>query len=187
MAKKIAVADIETTGFLWEGGTICEVGVVELDLETGARSIVFDSLCVEQSFLDAPHDAWIFNNSSLKQEDVLKAPAFKSIAGNIQDVIDNYSLGITAYNNSFDFSFLESRGVQIPVKLACPMKLSTPICKLPARHPSHGRYKWPSFEEAWSHFFPDDPYTEAHRGADDAYHEARLVYELYQQGVFSLK
>lgn len=186
MTKKIAVADIETTGFLWNGGTICEIGVVELNLETGSRVIVFDSLCVEDSFRNAPHDAWIFQNSSLRMEDVLNAPALDAISGNVQDVLDNYPLGVTAYNNSFDFGFLESRGVMIPRKLACPMKLSTPICKLPARRPEHGLYKWPSFEEAWSHFFPDEPYVEAHRGADDAFHEARLVYELYRKGIFSI-
>ena len=33
--EKILILDIETTGFLQEGGKIVEVGIVELDLSNG--------------------------------------------------------------------------------------------------------------------------------------------------------
>lgn len=36
------------------------------------------------------------------------------------------------------------------------------------------------------HFFPAITYNECHRGADDAKHEALIVYELYKLGVFKL-
>ena len=51
---KILVIDIETTGFQKQGGSIVEVGIVELDLETGKAEIIFDSLCRE-SILSERH------------------------------------------------------------------------------------------------------------------------------------
>lgn len=186
MSKQIALVDIETTGFLNDGGTICEVGIVELDLNTGGRRVVFDSLCVEEPFRSNPFNAWIFQNSDMRIDDVLNAPLFQDLLGAIQNTLNCYPLGVTAYNKNFDFGFLSSRNISIPKELECPMKLATPICGLPSRHPSHGKYKWPKFEEAWAHFFPGEPYVEAHRGADDAMHEARLVHKLYQMGHFVL-
>lgn len=66
------------------------------------------------------------------------------------------------------------------------MVMSTPLCKLPALHFSHGDYKWPKVEEAWEHFFPEIEYIEQHRGADDALHEAKIVYELYRRNAFKI-
>ena len=63
------------------------------------------------------------------------------------------------------------------------MHLATELCKLPNKN-GYSNYKWPSVEEAWKHFFPNVPYVEQHRGADDAKHEALIVYELYKMGVF---
>ena len=40
--------------------------------------------------------------------------------------------------------------------------------------------------KAWQHFFPGVDYIEQHRGADDAVHEAQIVYELYKLGVFTV-
>jgi DNA polymerase-3 subunit epsilon len=41
-------------------------------------------------------------------------------------------------------------------------------------------------EEAFKFFFPESQYIEAHRGADDAKHEAMIVYELYKLGIFKI-
>ena len=65
------------------------------------------------------------------------------------------------------------------------MILSTNICKLPNKNGYSG-YKWPSVEEAFQYFFPYTGYIEKHRGADDAEHEAMIVYELYKMGVFTI-
>jgi DNA polymerase-3 subunit epsilon len=185
--QKILIIDIETTGFKKQGGAIVEVGMVSLDLDTGEAVILLDSVCQEQ-ILSARHRqepmGWIFRNSTLRVEDVRAAPALEELLPDIQYYIDEHPLGATAYNRSFDFDFLESRGVVFGRKLPCPMLLATPICKcLPMKY---GTYKWPSVEEAWAHFFPDEPYQELHRGADDALHEARIVYALYQMGVFEV-
>lgn len=182
--QKIIVIDIETTGFLSEGGSIVEIGAVELDLTTGAIKTVFDSLCREDRLTAKHREAWIFQNSDLTPEQVRDAPPFKIVAQEFQTVIDSYPAGATAFNRLFDFTFLQDRGIRLHKHLPCPMILATNVCKLPAK----GRqgYKWPKVEEAFSHFFPDTPYVEKHRGADDAYHEAMIVHRLYQIGVFKI-
>lgn len=66
------------------------------------------------------------------------------------------------------------------------MILATDVCKLPSKN-GYSSYKWPTVEEAWRHLFPSNTYNELHRGADDARHEALIVFELYQQGIFNIK
>ena len=183
--KEILVIDIETTGFLKQGGSIVEVGMVALDLDTGRKKIVYDSMMREKGI--GPKTvarSWIVQNGYIAPDEILTAPPFDSQKAAMQQVLDRYALGATAYNRNFDFDFLESRGLRIRKKLPCPMLLSTPVCKLPKRS---GGYKWPKVEEAWEHFFgPHTGYIEQHLGADDAFHEADIVYALYKQGHYRL-
>jgi hypothetical protein len=44
---KIAIVDIETTGFLNKGGLIAEVGIILLDLETGETECIYEELVKE--------------------------------------------------------------------------------------------------------------------------------------------
>lgn len=183
MENKILVLDIETTGFLGQGGSIVEIGIVELNLDNGEVKPVFDSL-LQEKILTAKHrKAWIFDNSSLTVEEVRNAPSAEAILPKVQEILNLYPLGCTAFNKRFDFDFLKSRDLTIPKELPCPMLLATPHCKLPGKY---GDYKWPKVEEAWQHFFPDVEYIEEHRGYDDALHEAKIVYELYKMGVFKI-
>lgn len=186
MNNKILIIDIETTGFLNQGGAIVEIGMVSLDLDSGQINTVFDSVCQEPDILTSRHReepmGWIFRNSTLTPEMVREAPALEELRGAVQSHIDNHPLGATAYNRAFDFDFLEDRGFAFGAKLPCPMLVATPICKcLPRRY---GDYKWPKVEEAWNHFFPDQEYTELHRGADDARHEAMIVWALFERGEY---
>jgi DNA polymerase III epsilon subunit-like protein len=103
----------------------------------------------------------------------------------IQEVIDSFENGVTAYNNAFDFGFLESRGFNFPKKLGCPMLLSTNICKIP--HSRGSGFKWPNVEEAYKFFTGKTDFIEKHRGADDALHEAEIIHHLYKLGIFKLK
>ncbi len=175
---KIAVVDIETTGFLNKGGLIVEVGIILLDLENGETECLYDELIREEDFSKEHKDSWIFENSDLKYKDVLEANSLN--IEKIQEILDKYPA--TAYNKKFDFDFLRSRGLIIN-DLPCPMLLATNICKINATN-KYG-YKWPKVQEAWNFFFPDTDYIEGHRGADDAKHEALIVYELYKRGIFS--
>ncbi|WP_027381845.1 exonuclease domain-containing protein [Epilithonimonas caeni] len=181
--EKILIIDIETTDFLQYGGKIVEVGIVELDLSNGSKKIIFDEVCQEPDMTRISIEkAWIFGNSNLTVDEVLNSKQLQELKPTIQNILNDYKHGATAFNNAFDFGFLEHRGFVFPNKLACPMKLSTNICQIP----SHRGFKWPKVEEAHKFFFGDVGYIEAHRGADDAFHEADIVYELYKRGVFTL-
>ena len=48
--KKIAVIDIETTGLDEENDLIIEIGIVELDLDSGNIRELFNSLISEKKF-----------------------------------------------------------------------------------------------------------------------------------------
>ena len=190
--EKILILDIETTGFLNQGGSIVEIGIVDLDLDTGEINEVFNS-CLREDILSAKHReepfGWIFKNSDLTIEEVREAPIAFEVLAVVQGILNTYSLGCTAYNNTFDFGFLEDRGLKIK-KLPCPMKLAAPVCKIPkkrrSKSPTIKGFKSPNVEEAFHFFYPEINYVEKHRGLDDAKHEAMIVYKLYQMGVFKL-
>lgn len=183
--SKILIIDIETTGFQQQGGKIVEVGIVELDLSNGNRTILFDEVCHEAGItLEEVEKSWIVQNSDLTTVRIKYSESLTNKSKRIQKILNDYPLGATAFNNAFDFGFLESRGFVFPKKLDCPMKLSTDICKIP--HPNGYGLKWPKVEEAHKHFFGDVGYIEKHRGADDAYFEAEIVYELYKMGIFKI-
>ena len=185
--SKILVLDLETTGFLNEEGKIVEIGIVELDLSNGKRKIIFDSVCHEKGItLKEVEDSWIVKNSDLTLDQIRNSPSLEKIRPQVQSILNDYPLGATAFNNAFDFGFLDNRGFVFPKKLPCPMKLSIDICKIQNRRYNGGGYKWPKVEEAHLHFFGDVGYVEKHRGADDALFEAEIVYRLYQDGIFKL-
>lgn len=183
--SKILIIDIETTDFLQRNGKIVEVGIVELDLSNGNRKIIFDSVCWESGLTEEEvNKSWIVKNSDLTKEQIRTSTNLQKLKPTIQGIINDYPLGATAFNNSFDFGFMEDRGFVFPKKLPCPMKLSTDICKLP-KQGGYG-FKWPKVEEAHKHFFGDVGYIEKHRGADDAYFEAQIVHKLYELGIFKI-
>ncbi|NVM45841.1 MAG: 3'-5' exonuclease, partial [Candidatus Lokiarchaeota archaeon] len=155
--EKIAVIDIETTDLKPENGLIIEIGIVELDLITGETRILFDSLVKESPFGDIHRNAWIFFNSDLIFEDVVNAPALDHVKDEIQEILNQYSL--TAYNNAFDFGFMESRGFTIKKDIPDIMTVAKEACKIMY---VKGGYKNPKMQEAWDNFFPNTNYREAH-------------------------
>lgn len=181
---EILILDIETTDFLQNGGKIVEIGIVALDLQTGKKKIIYNHVCHEKGITAKEiSEAWIVKNSDLNIEQIRYSPSLDYIRPTVQKILNAYPLGCTAFNNAFDFGFMKSRGFVFPKELPCPMKLSTDICKLPS---PRGGYKWPNVMEAHKHFFGDVGYIEQHRGADDAFHEADIVMELYKLGIFKL-
>ncbi|WP_234110186.1 exonuclease domain-containing protein [Chryseobacterium sp. R2A-55] len=181
--QKILIIDIETTGFSYSSGKIVEIGIVELDLATGEKQILFDQVCREEEVTSEEiENSWIVQNSTLTSDQILSSQFLHVLAPEIQSILNKYEAGATAFNNTFDFGFMESRGFVFPKKLPCPMKLSTDVCKIPGKY----GFKWPKVEEAHRHFFGDTGYVELHRGADDAFHEADIVYALFKMGVFQL-
>lgn len=178
---KILIVDIETTGFSYEHDAIVEIGIVSLDLDTGEIVVLFDSPILEPHFEKKHKEAWIFLNSSLCIDDVKIAPTLEEVFPVVQKIFSDHC-GLTAYNRGFDFNFLENRGFKLPPAFPCPMAVATDILKLKKK--KGDAYKWPKLQEAWNFFFPDCPYVEKHRGADDARMEALIVNELHKRGEY---
>jgi len=163
---------------------IFEIGIVELGLDDGNITTLFDSL-IREPHLSAKHrEAWIFSNSDMTPEMVRNAPKIEDVRPEAQRIFDGYE-GMTAFNRNFDFGFLLHRNFKLPKPLPCPMLLSTNILKLPNKNGYPG-YKWPSAQEAWNYYFPDFPYQEKHRGADDARIEAMIVYQMFVREIFKV-
>jgi DNA polymerase-3 subunit epsilon len=169
--KEIVVVDIETSGFQQQGGLIVEVGIVSLNLDTGRISDEFNEIVKENGFCEKhtrdPY-GWIFKNSDLRYEDVLRARNLLEIIPKIQSVFDKYRFGATAFNKQFDFGFLKSRGMRIK-ELSCIMLSAAPVVGLPP-NPGYFDPKWPKVQEAWDFFFPGSNYIETHRALDVEIH-----------------
>lgn len=181
--NKILIVDIETTGFQSDD-EIVEIGIVSLDINTGEKEIIYDQvfcpLFMSSVEID---DCWIVQRGYITTDEILEGANILNHLVEIQDIISAYPLGITAYNNAFDFKFLQKTGFYIKNKLPCPMKLSRPIVKALDKR---NKIKNPSVMEAYYFLFPDSEYVEQHRGADDAFHEADVVFELIKMDVFKI-
>ncbi len=185
MKNKILIIDIETSNFLNANGTILEIGLVELDITTGATKILFDS-CVHEKGITREEiaNSWIIANSDMTVLEIQYSPDLEKVRDKVQKILNRYELGATAYNNRFDFDFMESRKFSFPKKLACPMLLLTPILQLPAKN---GRgTKWPNVGEAMKYYLGVENYVEKHRGCSDALDEAKIVYKLIKDGYFPM-
>ena len=185
---KIAVIDVETTGLDKIYDVVIEIGIVELALETGKTKVLFDAIVREENFNDTHINSWIFDNSNLTYEKIENSPPLINYFDEVQDLLVKYQ--VTAFNIDFDLYFLRKSGFEIPFELPCIMKTATNVCKIPFpnnnEHFGDREYKWPKVQEAWDFFFPGTVYTEKHRAADDAIHEAQICFELYKMGRFRL-
>lgn len=179
--KEVLIIDIETTGFNHRKNSIVELALVSLDLDTGDTEVVFNRIMREEkTTFQEVNNSWIIKNSTLTAEEVMVAHTFDFYKNEIQDIIDRFQLGCTAFNRDFDMRFVEFRGIRMGIKLRCPMRLSKDVLRIPS-----GRgYKMTNVTEAYIYFTKDYDYIEKHRAASDAMDEAVIVYELYRLGVF---
>ena len=170
---KIAIIDIETTGFIVTMDAIVEIGIVLVDTDTKEITKIFDSVVKDENFNPKIHKhSWIFDNSDLEISDVINANPLEMHRATLQAIFDTYH--VTAFNKAFDLRFLRSRGFTLR-DITCLMKSSKSYGIVLYEDGSH---KPPSVEEAYSALFPDDFYIEAHRGGDDAMHEAKILLKL---------
>jgi DNA polymerase III subunit epsilon len=169
----VAVIDIETTDLKAKNGHIVEVGIVQLDTQTGEVVDLLNSTVLEDDFGPLYQNAWVFQHTDLDFDRVMKGPMWRDVKVRIQAIVDKYP--VTAFNKDFDLGFLASRGIVIKESLPCIMKTATNYTKIPRYN---GSYKWPKVEEAWKFFFPNEPYVEKHRALDDVRHEARIMFEI---------
>ena len=188
MPKKILVIDVETTALRPQEGSLTEVGIVELDLATGNKKLIFDSTChnkIPKLTIQHVKDCYAVQQGWVTLEEIRSSPDFRTIKDEIQAIIDKYPNGVTAYNRVFDIGFLTYYGINFGKLIPCPMLLATDVCKIPSKFKKKG-YKWPRVEEAFEHFYPNSGYVEIHRGGDDAMHEADIIYELYKLNLFEV-
>jgi len=164
---------------------IVEIGIVELDLEIGVIKVIFDSLVKETGFNEKFRDSWIFENSDLTFEEVENAPALPEISQNLQAIFNKYH--VTAFNKSFDLTFLRARNFEFKNELPCIMLTATNHVKKELYWKKDSEeYKYPKVEEAWNFFFPNTNYNETHRAADDAFHEAKILYKMFKLDYYQI-
>lgn len=179
--KEILVIDTETGIFNpvidnrdLDNCTICEIGIVNLNLDTGAVDTLFNKTCREDKVCSP--SSWIFQNSSLTHEDVTNSNHLNNFHDEIQKIFNMKP--VTSYNQGFDFRILEhpSRNFVIPLKFWDPMLVLTDYLKIPS--PSGGfRYKWPTLQEALEYFNLDEKIDQKHRAIYDARKEAELIFQ----------
>lgn len=172
--KEILVIDLETTGLDYWYHSIVEIGMCLLDIENKEIIPLLNIICKESDKYISKY-SWIFYNSSLTYEEVIAAPELEKYRKKIQALLNKYPC--TAYNQEFDFTFLEDRGFKIPKKIFDPMLELTPIMKL--YHEFYG-WKYPSVEEAYHYFFKDNGFKTAHRALDDTIIEAKIICKLLE-------
>ena len=167
---KLLIIDIETTGFVPQGQSIVEIGMVLCDSDTRETIPVFNQVVRDDEFDYYKHkNAWIFQNTDLTAEQVRNAKHIDEYREELQGLFDKYLL--TAYNKRFDLSFMRARGFDIK---------DTKDLMVNGRNISltmTGKKSAPSVEKLYSWFFPDENYIEKHRGLDDALHEAKIFYK----------
>lgn len=187
MTKKFLVLDIETTGFLKDGGKITEIGITEVDPVAKTTSLIFDQVMNPGLTLEQCQKAWGVTEGYMTAEEIFNASPLTDYLDQVQMIIDAYEGGVTAFNSDFDFTFLESVGIKFPVKLPCLMKSCINICQIPPTQKmlQAGRthFKSPNAEEAYHFFFPESSYKEIHRGGDDSLHEAEIALKLNELGL----
>ncbi len=177
--KRIAVIDIETTGLDEENDLIIEIGIVELDLDSGNIRELFNSLIWEKKFNLKLLENAPFSKNLFKPEEFEDANRLVVVTDELQEIFNKYK--VTAFNKRFDFSFLRNRGFLILYEFPCIMMVSARILKTPGRA---DEYKWPSMQQTYDFLFPREKFIEKHRALDDAYHEAKILYKLYKDERF---
>ena len=182
MKNEILVLDIETTGLSPVNDFILELGIVKLNLDTGEITELFDAIFKDPNLTAKHRNSWIFQNGFMDIKEVRDAKPLSSYREEIQEILTPFKGKITAWNRSFDESFLSAKGFDLGSDVICPMKASTHFFKIKG---SRG-FKWPKAQEAWDILFPDTPKIEAHRGLDDSIMEAKIIFELVQMGVYKI-
>ena len=164
----ILVIDIETTGFEPELDHIVELGGVLLNTKNGRIKKLFNYLIKEPGFGERHRNSWIFNNSNLKFDKVMKkGKSLEDLRFTLQNCFNRYT--VTSYNQMFDFGFLRERNFTFPNTTHDPMILLTD---------KFG--KWPKVQEAIDSF--SWKIVEPHRALKDAKIEAKIIREMIKRG-----
>ncbi|MDB4793046.1 exonuclease domain-containing protein [bacterium] len=120
-ANRIAVIDVETTGLSpWRNDRIVEIAIVVISPD-GTIHAEYDTL------VNPNRDMGPARIHQISSADVLQAPAFADIAGDVLEILANVNV-VAGHNVSFDKNFLvkeyDRMGVAIPdIPLLCTCQL----------------------------------------------------------------
>lgn len=178
----ILIVDVETTGLDESENQIVEIGIAQINLQTNRISMLVDCVVKPRYFSYSDRNAWIFQNSTLTFNDVEQAwVSLDTLLPYLQYLF--YTYRATAFNKQFDFKFLERLGLVIPQEqVPCLMETMTTVCNI--KHDYYG-VKWPSFSEAWAHYFSEG-LEDLHRAGPDAFNEAKLAVKMIEDGVLKI-
>lgn len=166
------ILDIETTGLdgLLNGDKIVEVGVCELTGE-GIVKKVYHSIVRHADIMEYK-DAWVFKNTTLTPEDVLKGKPEKEVIEDLHKLLDGRFC--TSYYVHFDFDCF-IRQPPYNIRPIVPFDIKDLASEMFGRR-AHA-------EEAYLKFCPEDPAQmgprEKHRALEDAYMESFLLRALW--------
>lgn len=168
---KLAIVDIETTGFAREkNNSIVEIAIVLCDTETRKTEILFNNIVRENTLCEYHKRSWIFNNSDLKFSDVASAQDINTYRAEIQSIFNKYK--ITAYNKKFDMGWLTSLGFKFK-ESKCLMETAGEYAKVLLSETislkEENVYRW---------LMQDRNYIEKHRALPDALDEVKILYKL---------
>ncbi len=168
---KLAIVDIETTGFVREkNNSIVEIAIVLCDTVTRKTEILFNNIVRESTLSDYHKNSWIFKNSDLRFSDVERAQDINTYRVEIQAILDKYK--VTAYNKKFDMGWLASLGFRYK-ESKCLMETASEYVKVLLDEEislkEENIYRW---------LMQDRNYVEKHRALPDALDEAQILYKL---------
>lgn len=181
---EILVIDIETgvidpkkDPFDIDNNSICEIGVVKLNLDTGDIQTIFNRTC-QDNHMCSP-SSWVFQNTSLTHDEVTASEHIHDLKDVIQDILNKNP--VTSWSHDFDISLLEhpSRSFIIPVKFWDPKITLKNFLKIP-QSLGYG-YKWPKVQEAFEYFNPEKRYEQTHRAIQDARMSAEIIFQAVEK------
>jgi DNA polymerase III epsilon subunit-like protein len=122
----ILIVDCETTSLYSNMGSLVNVGVTELDENTGMITPKFEALIKDGVALDPK--AWVFQHTTLTPQDIEeKGLPIEQVVEVLNELFKDKP--VTAYNTKFDYGWLRSRGVVIPNEYPCIMETAKSIMK----------------------------------------------------------
>ncbi len=178
--NKVAIIDIETTGFSRKFDKIIEIGIIELDINTKEKKILFNSPIYEKG-VELFEENEIFKKIYIDYEEVINAPPLELLQEILKLIFENYR--VAAFNSNFDLGFLKNRGFRFPKKLRDIMKYVREIIPKTQKYNFQDayRYMYNLNENRERKYLSEPNYIQQHRAIDDAMYEAELLCFLYYE------
>lgn len=164
MSEWLYVLDLETTGLMGHPqDLILEVALAKIHKLTH-QTIALQTDIVYQDIKDQRvKHCWVVNNNIISLNEIEKGEVLEKVLEKTKKFIGEADY--TTYNVEFDyFKFLKYFGFKYPK--FCLMERACKVLKLPNEY-GYDNYKWPTLQEAFNYFAPEQIRTQTHRALDD--------------------